>query len=62
MIEICGCGADVVVELEGKPGGLKLAADMLLRWRAASLQREMIVTNRLPLDRIGDCGVVVPGA
>ena len=40
MIEINGCGADVVVELEGKPGGLKLAADMLLRWRAVSLQRK----------------------
>ena len=40
MIEISGCGAQVVVELEGKPGGLKLASDMLLRSGAASLQRK----------------------
>ncbi len=33
MMDISGSGADIVVELVGKPGGLKLAADMLRRGR-----------------------------
>ena len=125
MMEISGQGADIVVELVGKPGGLKLAADMLRRGRgrlvmggyhqldavyhlrnfsyqgliahsahpayspdeAADYRRalaalgrgvfpmDLIVTHRLPLDRVGEGfdmlrehapgylkGVVVPDA